>query len=338
MELVDASGETLTFKSDNGALMRTIKHADGSSHTARLSLLSQKIGTLSDENGRVVATFRLKNDRMAFDFDDGRSETFTAQADGGFAVTDQAPGGPETRTLWYPRGHDFAAASSAVRPVQATVRKASRLAKRGNPSATSVSIHHSEQIASAGVPHGHPRKSTSQHVPLSEHAVMLAAIPSAIANAPLVHVAPFAALPPMEPVLVRASEVHQIDSDRPSEGEERKSASECLKVESDGAHWGFRNSCVTDIQFAYCVKNGDNRLTACGESVVPGSVPGHGFSALIADLSLKETSASHAFRWVGCIGGAGEVVARLDQFDPPMGRCLHASDLPPGPRRADARS
>jgi hypothetical protein len=115
----------------------------------------------------------------------------------------------------------------------------------------------------------------------------------------------------------------------------RRSASDCLTVESNGTHWGFRNNCVTDIQFAYCVNHGADRLTACGDSAVPGSVAAHGFTSLIADISMKDPSASHAFRWVGCIGGAGEVVPRLDQSDPPMGRCLHASDLPTGVERAD---
>jgi hypothetical protein len=68
---------------------------------------------------------------------------------------------------------------------------------------------------------------------------------------------------------------------------------------------------------------------------VPGSVAGHGFTSLIADLSIKDGGANRSFRWVGCNGGAGEVVPRLDRADPPMGRCLHASDLP-GTERADA--
>ena len=52
-----------------------------------------------------------------------------------------------------------------------------------------------------------------------------------------------------------------------------------------------------------------------------GSVAANGFGALMADNSLKEQDAAHNFRWIACSGGAGEVVARLDQFEPPAGRC-----------------
>jgi hypothetical protein len=41
----------------------------------------------------------------------------------------------------------------------------------------------------------------------------------------------------------------------------------------------------------------------------------------MADTSLSDKDASHNFRWVACGGGAGEVVAHLDHFEPPAGRC-----------------
>jgi hypothetical protein len=148
------------------------------------------------------------------------------------------------------------------------------------------------------------------------------------------HVAIASVTPPAPPAAtpVHIAVAHAIGTQEPAL---RRSASDCLTVETNGTHWGFRNNCVTDIQFAYCVKNGVDRLTACGDSAVPGSVAAHGFTSLIADLSMKDPSASHAFRWVGCIGGAGEVVPRLDQSDPPMGRCLHTADLPSGVEHAD---
>ena len=98
-------------------------------------------------------------------------------------------------------------------------------------------------------------------------------------------------------------------------------ASSCLSVESDGTHWGFRNHCGYTVQFAYCLM-GPNQLASCGDGAVAGSVAGNGFGALVADESLKETDAKHDFRWVACQGGAGEVIPRLDQIDPPSGRCV----------------
>ena len=45
------------------------------------------------------------------------------------------------------------------------------------------------------------------------------------------------------------------------------------------------------------------------------------YGALMADMSLKDKDASHNFRWIACGGGAGEVIAHLDHFEPPAGRC-----------------
>ena len=86
-------------------------------------------------------------------------------------------------------------------------------------------------------------------------------------------------------------------------------------------HWGFRNHCGYDVQFAYCLMQG-NQLASCHDGAVAGSVAANGFGALVADESLKETDAKHDFRWVACQGGAGEVIPRLDQIEPPSGRCV----------------
>jgi hypothetical protein len=102
----------------------------------------------------------------------------------------------------------------------------------------------------------------------------------------------------------------------------QRGASSCLTVESDGSHWGFRNHCGFTVQFAYCLMAGGGQLAACKDGAVPGSVSGNGFGALVADESLKETDVAHDFRWVACQGGAGEVIPRLDQTDPPVGRCV----------------
>jgi hypothetical protein len=107
---------------------------------------------------------------------------------------------------------------------------------------------------------------------------------------------------------------------------DKTDASHCLKVDSDGSHWGFRNGCDFAVQFAYCMAGGSDSLTACGPKDVvttsaAGSVAAGGFGALMADNSLKEQDASHNFRWIACGGGAGEVVAHLDHFEPPAGRC-----------------
>jgi hypothetical protein len=104
--------------------------------------------------------------------------------------------------------------------------------------------------------------------------------------------------------------------------EEQAGASSCLVVESNGRHWGFRNRCRYDVQFAYCTMDDGNPLTSCREGSVGGSVAPNGFGVLVADENLRAINVHHDFRWVACRGGAGEVLARLDQTDPPTGRCV----------------
>ncbi len=144
-------------------------------------------------------------------------------------------------------------------------------------------------------------------------------------------VAKAAELPATEAVEVRKSEIHLVD---PPVAEAmnvvattgaqpgQPGASTCLSVESDGQHWGFRNKCGYSVQYAYCTMDGRNQLTACRDGFVGGSVAANGFGVLVADQNLRALNENHDFRWVACQGGAGEVIARLDRTDPPVGRCV----------------
>jgi hypothetical protein len=139
--------------------------------------------------------------------------------------------------------------------------------------------------------------------------------------------AKMAELPPTSPVEVRTSDVQLIDQPRAETMpvvamSQEGGASTCLTVESDGMNWGFRNKCNYSIQYAYCTMDGRNQLTACRDGSVGGSVAPNGFGVLIADQNLRSVNENHDFRWVACQGGAGEVIARLDRSDPPMGRCV----------------
>jgi hypothetical protein len=130
---------------------------------------------------------------------------------------------------------------------------------------------------------------------------------------------------------VRDSKVHTIDANAdpnaPASSQAMltpsgPSASACLNVESDGTHWGFRNSCGFSVQFAYCLMGDPGGLASCADGGIAGSVAPNGFGALVADQSIRETGNDHDFRWVACQGGAGEVVPHLDRSDPPAGRCV----------------
>jgi hypothetical protein len=170
-------------------------------------------------------------------------------------------------------------------------------------------------------------------------------IPARVAKASY-RIGDYQAAKELESVTVRPSDVHPIDApDAPApaipvpdidgrtamagEKADKNNASRCLKVDSDGSHWGFRNSCDFDVQFAYCMVGGSSNLTSCGANnavttSAAGSVAAHGFGALVTDTSLADKDASHNFRWIACGGGAGEVVARLDHYEPPAGRCERA--------------
>jgi len=139
--------------------------------------------------------------------------------------------------------------------------------------------------------------------------------------------------PATKEVDVRDSQVHLVDIDKDAKATDKSSppnaqiaaqlgASTCLTVESDGRHWGFRNRCGYTVQFAYCTMDAGAQLSSCKDGAVAGSVPANGFGVLMADEGLKEANITHDFRWVACQGGTGEVVPRLDQTDPPTGRCV----------------
>ncbi len=102
-------------------------------------------------------------------------------------------------------------------------------------------------------------------------------------------------------------------------------AADCLSVETNGTHWGFRNRCGFDVQFAYCVAGGNSQLYILRRWLGHGQRFAAWFGALMADTSIGDKSADHDFRWIACDGGAGEVVPRMDRSDPPVGRCLRSS-------------
>ena len=116
----------------------------------------------------------------------------------------------------------------------------------------------------------------------------------------------------------------------PVPSSDKNAAGRCLKVDSNGSHWGFRNACGYSVQFSYCTWRGSEPLAACdgaaeGAHAISGSVAANGLATLTTDTSFSEKNGEHDFRWVACDGGAGEVVAHLDRADPPSGRCERAA-------------
>jgi hypothetical protein len=96
--------------------------------------------------------------------------------------------------------------------------------------------------------------------------------------------------------------------------------SECLSVETQDAHWGFRNRCNYTVDYAYCLSDIANAENACSTGAVSGTVRPNTFGILFATKNLKDEE--HDFRWIGCNDEAGRMTARLVRTDPPAGQCV----------------
>ncbi|MEI9887490.1 MAG: hypothetical protein WDN08_13505 [Rhizomicrobium sp.] len=287
--LVGVDGSAVTLAAKEGGLLRTLTTPDGAVHTAAFSFLGNGLGTISDGGAppQVIGFFRVLPASVEFTYADGHSEILTRSAAEGLALVLKSATGEQACTTWYPAGHVF----SAEERKAAVAAYARRL----------------------GVGDAAPRNSCAAAPPASPRGKPARAAPNALQTVP-----------------VKPSTVHPIDGPTevvPVDASaivDEAIASNCLKVDSDGSYWGFRNHCGYAVQFAYCLLHGVDAIAACGDGGVPGSVSADGFGALFSDTSIAERGTERDFRWVGCRGGAGEVVARLDKPEPASGRCLRA--------------
>jgi hypothetical protein len=324
---VDGSSVSLTLI-EGGMELQQVP-GEGRSIDARkttFTFMTDRMGTVVEDTGNpgigssVTGFFRLTGKGVEVRYADGRSAMLSAGGDGGVQLALDGDLGASCRS-WYPAGHVFSDADKKA----ALNAYASRLG---------LAAPASESNACGGAPVAAviapPAATPATKAKVSAREIK---VPARIARASY-RVGDFKGL---ETVSVKTSEVHAIDDDAvmsPKVAEtvaaiapkpaDRNDASKCLAVDSDGGHWGFRNACGFAVQFAYCMAGGGDALTACtkdGTVSIAGSVAANGFGALTADNSLKEKDTDHKFRWIACGGGAGEVVAHLDHFEPPAGRC-----------------
>jgi hypothetical protein len=328
---VDGSSIALTLI--EGGMELQVVPAEGNPRKTTFTFMTDRMGTVVEDSGSqnagssVTGFFRLTGKGVEVRYADGRSAMLSAGAEGGVQMALEGDLGPSCRA-WYPQGHAFsdgdkkmalnAYASKLGLPVGASdagnscspAPVAANAAPDATPAASPAprperrsDAKAPARMAKASYRIGDYRPNTEISVKTSEvHAIdapQAAALATSIANAVT---APVAAMP------------------------DKNKASQCLKVDSDGSHWGFRNSCDFAVQFDYCMAGGSNSLTACGANdtvtvSAAGSVAANGFGALMTDTSLQEKDAAHNFRWIACGGGSGEVVAHLDHFEPPAGRC-----------------
>ena len=328
-KLTSIDGSTISLTPAEGGLAREIVSANGRVQKTFFSFINDRLGTVSDGNDlrKVVGVFRRREAGIEIEYADGTTETLAANPSGG--ITAEAISAAATSCLaWYPEGHAFSLEERRA----ALAAFAARLGLGEPKTDTGAKVGCGNQFtASADV----PPKPELPVAPALPRRPLLAGTGAAAITAPL-KAADVAA--EAQPIEVRKSEVHAIDGNPAADPQQpqvlasavpppnsaapdRQGASACLSVESDGMHWGFRNHCGYTVQFAYCLMNA-TALASCKDGAIGGSVAGNGFGALVADASLKETDAEHDFRWVACQGGAGEVIPRLDQTNPPAGRCV----------------
>ena len=321
-------GSTLALTPGEGGLTREIVAPGGAVKETHFVFLNDKQGTVYEGGDRnnVAGVFRVTDTGVATDYADGRSETLMLNGSSGVSMTQNAPAGDSTCTAWYPEGHVF----SDEERKAALAEYARHLGLQGpRDKQPGASLKQGCVVAAAKLAPV-PRSRAHAAIPRSRAhgATPVAVAASLVAPSPL---------GPSQPIKVPTSTVHLIDADALAPdsktstsnepgtvagGASEASASACLSIESDGRHWGFRNRCAYDVQFAYCLLNADDPLASCREGAVSGSVAANGFGSLIADQGIKETNADHNFRWVACGGGAGEVVVHLDRTNPPAGRCV----------------
>ena len=335
---VDGSSIALTLI--EGGMELQVVPAEGIARKTTFTFMTDRMGTVVEDSGAssagssVTGFFRLTGKGVEIRYSDGHSAMLAASSDGGVQMALDGDAGPSCRA-WYPAGHAF----SDIEKKAALNAYASKLglavaageASEGcgpapKPQAANIAPPPVTAAPAAPPAKVKPERRTS------------AKPPARMAKASY-RIGDFQPKN-LEQVSVKTSPVHTIDggisvppvntmvamAPPPALSSDKNAAGKCLKVDSDGSHWGFRNTCDFAVQFAYCMADGGNNLTACGSgnavtTSVAGSVAAGGFGALMADMSLKEKDAGHSFRWIACGGGAGEVVARLDHFEPPAGRC-----------------
>ncbi len=330
-QLVSVDGSSIAFTATEAGFTREIARPDGARQAMTFNFINDRLGTITsaDDPSQTVGLFRVTESEIDITYADGRSEVLTPNRTGGMSIALETPSGGAYCMSWYPQGHLF---SDAERKA-AVAAYADRLGAGSNHVAAGTCGDNPISKTAASPPTMPSLSSTLQNVPRPiPKPTRVSYLTQSPAPWPSRAPAPFAQNM-SGVVVVKDSTVHTIDAGAdpiaPASPQASldpatlpDSASSCLSVDSDGAHWGFRNHCGTSVQFTYCLMSDPDGLAACKDGGVSGSVAPNGFGALVADKSIKETGGDHDFRWIACSGGTGEVVPHLDRADPPTGRCV----------------
>lgn len=335
--LKGVDGSAIALNTIDGGIEMALTAPGGAPQKTTFTFMTDRLGTVVEDGGlatrgaNVTGFFRLTDTGVELHYADGRAETLSASPDGG--VTMVLMGARTSCRSWYPDGHVF----SETEKKAALADYAARLGLAAGAA----------DAAGCAVPMPVPAKATPDIVTPVPRPAVADRRPQAKPRAVKAAFVPKGAAPmgppntvvALTPVIVKDSQVHAVDDMVPAPAAtasvqgvkqdakaDAANPSQCLKVDSDGLNWGFRNACDFPVQFAYC-NPADKGVAGCTNGGAPGSVAAHGFGALMADKSLSEAGVDHSFRWIACAGGAGEVIARLERADPPSGRCERAATI-----------
>jgi len=334
--LTGVDGSRIALTLIEGGIERQITETGSPPKKTTFTFMNDRLGTVVEDGGEaaganVTGFFRLTDTGVEVRYADGRGEMLTATPDGGVLMKLSAVSGDASCRSWYPEGHAFSDTDKKL----AVAEYASRLGLDAAPK---------ESCVGSAVPMAAAPPTALHPAEAKPHDKAVHAKPTSFVIPSITPSAGPAKLAALMPVTVKDSVVHSIDEGAdaaaappvvttalaPSQASilppGQHDASTCLKVESDGNHWGFHNSCSYSVQFSYCMWRGSEPLAACDDGhSISGSVAANNIATLTSDTRFGGKDDNHDFRWVACDGGAGEVVAHLDHADPPSGRCERAN-------------
>ena len=364
VKLVAVDGSTFSLTPTEGGLTLALISQNGAAQRSSFAFMSDKLGTVSEDSdpGRVTGFFRETDNGFEAQFADGRTQSLVANTAGGLTLTIRN-GTDASCTSWYPPDHAFSASerraalaayadrlglgdkAKKTPHAAAVCAPAIRVVKNktlpGNVQPLVVVTHPNSQSA--------PMKTdisttgtggTSGLIPIMVrsspvHAVDIPVVQPVLAAPQLIQASASLSaatgpaliktstpVPTTQPATVTTTQASLIPTVAPGSG-----ASDCLSVDADGTNLGFRNHCAYGVQVAYCLQRASEAAASCDTGSKSGSVSANGFVAVLLDTNIKTSDAEHDFRWVACSGDTGDIVARLDRSDPPMGRCVRAGAL-----------
>ncbi|HVV64631.1 MAG TPA: hypothetical protein VHC42_04130 [Rhizomicrobium sp.] len=199
VKLVAVDGSTLSLSPNEGGLSLALSSPSGAAERSNFSFLSDRLGTISTDAdaGHVIGFFRETDTGLEAMFADGHDESILANTVGGVSLVVRRENGQSSCTTWYPPDHAFTTSERQA----ALAAYAARLGLNGSAKTSSA--------APACAPAVRIAKSApaAQPAPLSEP-LMTATRPTPSAEASV----KLADAGGLTPVVVRASQVHAVDS------------------------------------------------------------------------------------------------------------------------------